>query len=114
MSIPRRTKQSRKQEQAAATRLGGNVTPGSGNGWATKNDVKTDDLSIEMKYTDKKSYSLKHDDLIKAERQALMDGGREFAFVVGFANGTRIVREYAVVSMDYFEQLRSTHRGDSE
>lgn len=80
----------------------------------TKNDVRTDDLSIEYKYTDKKSYSLKHDDLERAEKQALLDGGREFAFIVAFGKmygqaAMRIDREYVVISSEYFESLRSAH-----
>lgn len=110
MSVSRR-KKSIRQEQRVADRLEGRTTPGSGSGWATKNDVKTSDLSLEIKYTDKKSYSLKRVDLERAERQALMDSGREFAFVVGFGsvlNGTsmKIDREYVVVSREYFEYLR--------
>lgn len=109
MPVPRRMKRSRQQEQRGAQRLGGRVTSGSGNGWVTKNDVKTDDLSVEFKFTDKKSYSLKHDDLKKAERNALMDSGREFAFIVGFGNvaANRIDDEYVVISRGYFESLRN-------
>lgn len=111
MPVPRRIKRSRQQEQRGAERLGGRVTPGSGNGWVTKNDVKTDDLSVEYKYTDKKSYSLKHAELKRAERNALMDSGREFAFVVGFGEthgaNMRIEDEYVVISRGYFESLRN-------
>lgn len=111
-----RTRRSRRQEQDAADRLGGRVTPGSGNGWVTKNDVKADDVSVEMKYTDKKSFSLKAEDLRTAEKNALLDGGREFAFIVGFGDvnghGTMVVpREYVVISREYYEGLR---RGNSE
>lgn len=113
MPVPRRIKRSRQQESRGAQRLGGRVTSGSGNGWVTKNDVKTDDLSVEFKYTDKKSYSLKHSDLQKAERNALMDSGREFAFVVGFGVSGRIDDEYVVITRGYFENLRSTS-GHSE
>ncbi len=100
---------SRKQESNAAARLGGRVTPGSGSGWATKNDVRTDDLSLELKYTDKKSYSLKRADLDKAEQQALIDGGRDFAFMVGFSQPTsnRVEREYVIISREHFERLVS-------
>ena len=97
--------------------MGGRTTPRSGAGWATKNDVKTDDLSIEVKYTDKKSYSLKRADLEKAEKHALTDSLREFAFIVGFGSlvgqgAMRIDREYVVISREYFESLRS--RGNPE
>jgi hypothetical protein len=111
MPVPRKIKRSRQQEQQGAERLGGRVTSGSGNGWVTKNDVKTDDLSVEYKYTDAKSYSLKRADLQKAERQALMDSGREFGFIVGFGTkhgaNWRIDDEYVVISRGYFESLRN-------
>lgn len=79
----------------------------------TKNDVKTDDLSVEFKYTDKKSYPLKEEELLRAERQALQDSGREFAFYVGFGKrkGANLVinREFVVISREYFESLRHGH-----
>jgi hypothetical protein len=112
MPVPRKQKKSQKQEAAVAARLGGRPVAGSGAGWVTKNDVKTDDLSVEVKYTDAKSYSLKYADLQKAEKQALLDSGREFAFLVGFgkpgAPGSLVIeREYVVVSREYFEHLRN-------
>lgn len=107
----RRNRRSRRQEEAAAERLGGKRVSGSGAGWVTKNDVKTDDLSLEIKYTDKKSYSLKLDDLLRAEKQALMDSGRESGFLVGFGRkvGANMVidREFVVISTEYYESLRS-------
>lgn len=79
----------------------------------TKNDVKTSDLSVEFKYTDAKSYSLKLADLLRAEKQALMDSGREFAFYVGFGErkGANWVidREFVVVSREHYESLRHGH-----
>lgn len=115
--MPSRRSRSQRQEHRIAGELGGQVTPGSGSGWVTKNDVKTQDVSYEIKYTDKKSYSLRRDDLLKAERQALLDGGREFAFIVGFGNrvgqsAMRIDREFVVISREHYESLRS--RGNPE
>jgi hypothetical protein len=98
-------RRSRRQEKAGADRFGGRVVPGSGSGWANKNDVRTPDLSIEYKFTDKKSYSLKSQDLLKAERQALIDSGRQFAFIVELEG-----REWVTISREYFEELR----GNSE
>lgn len=87
------------------------MTAGSGNQWAVRNDVRTDDLSLEYKYTDKKSFSLKREELEKAEQNALVDSGREFAFVVGFGRpGSQVIdREYVVLSREYFEGLRHGH-----
>lgn len=104
MVTNRNVKRSRRQEQRGAERFGGRVTPGSGNQWATKNDVRTDDLSIEYKFTDKKSYSLKGADLVKAETNALIDSGRNFAFIVEIEG-----REWVVTSREYFEELRRGH-----
>lgn len=97
-------RRSRKQEEAGARRFGGRRTPGSGNGWHTKNDVITEDLSIEYKFTDKKSYSLKGKDLVTAEKNALI-AGRDMAFIVEIEG-----REWVVTSRDYFED----HRGDQQ
>ena len=116
MPFPRNQRKSRRQEQAAAARLGGHRVSGSGSGWATKNDVRTDDLSIEIKYTDKKSYTLRLEDLLKAERNALVDSGRESGFLVGFGRATHgsliIDREFMVISREYYESLRN--RGNPE
>lgn len=93
------------QERAGAERFGGRRVPRSGAGWAVKNDVRTDDLSIEYKYTDKKSYALKATELENGEENALLDGGRDFAFIVEL-NG----REWVTTSREYFEE----HRGNPE
>lgn len=93
-------RRSRRQEEAGAQRYGGQRVAGSGSGWVTKNDVKTPDLSIEYKFTDKKSFSLKAADLEKAERNALIDGGRSFAFIVELGGN-----EYVVIPRGYFDQL---------
>lgn len=83
-----------------ADRFGGRPTPGSGNQWARKNDVRTADLSFEMKYTGKKQYTLKASELEEGEKQALLDG-RDFAFGIEM-NG----RNWIVISEDDFEALR--------
>jgi hypothetical protein len=76
------------------------TSAGSGNGWVRKNDVRSDDLSIEAKYTDKKSYSLKQADLHKGEKHALVDG-REFAFVISFSG-----EEWVVIREADYKDLR--------
>ena len=93
-------KASQRQENRIAARLGGRRTPGSGNG-IRKNDVRTDDLSLEMKYTGKKQYTLKAVDLEQGERHAIMDG-RDFAFGIEL-NG----RNWIVISEDDFVLLRT-------
>ena len=81
---------SQRQERNGAKAFGGTVNSGSGNGIWRKNDVRTPTESIEFKYTDAKSYSLKLADLLKGERHALLDG-RRFIFGIGFGTRERFV-----------------------
>ena len=62
------------QEKKAAKRMGGKLTPGSGNQWAAKSDVRTKKLLVECKRTDKSTYSLRLDTLRKVELEALRLG----------------------------------------
>jgi hypothetical protein len=62
--------------------------------------VRSDDLSIEAKYTDAKQYTLKQADLHKAEQYALVDG-RDSVFIVSFAG-----EEWAIVREDDYRDLR--------
>lgn len=81
------------------------MNAGSGNTWLRKNDVRTRDLSIEAKYTDKMSFSLKLADLEKAEYLALLDN-RDSAFVVDFGR-----RSYTIIPTDDYIMLREDAYG---
>lgn len=100
MSLTPGQKASRKQEQQVAGDLGGKVNAGSGNGWRHKNDVRTNEFSVECKTTTKLSYSLKRSELDLAERHALADG-KDMLFVIDI-DGKRYyaMRDYT------FEMLR--------
>ena len=76
-----RIRASRAQEQRLADALDGNRTPGSGNQWSRKNDVRSPRYSVEAKTTTKSQFILKARDLETGERQALLDG-REFLFAL--------------------------------
>lgn len=93
-------KKSQRQERATARRFDGSVNAGSGNGWVRKSDVRSDDVLFEMKYTDAKSFSLKRDDLTKAEKYALIDG-REMVFGISFSGKD----DYVVIPHEYYERL---------
>lgn len=54
---------------------------------------------MELKYTDKKSYSLKVADLQTAEKHALLDG-RDMAFGISFSG-----EDYVVVTGEYYGRL---------
>lgn len=94
---------SRKQEEAGAKEFGGHRVSGSGNG-LIKNDVRSDWLSIEFKYTDAKSFTYKFKELETAERNALLDGLRKMVFIVE-GNG----KEWVTISKDFFTELIHGH-----
>ena len=94
---------SQRQEARVARRFGGRTTPGSGNQWDRKNDVRTPDTSFELKVTGKKQYTLKASDLETGEKNALRDGRR---FVFGIeVNG----RNWVLLSEDDYAELTEPH-----
>lgn len=92
-------KASQRQEQRIADRLNGRRTPGSGNG-IRKNDVRTEDLSLEMKFTGKKQYTIKSSELEQGEKHAIMDG-RDFAFGISLND-----HNWVILSEDDWIALR--------
>lgn len=104
--MDRRIRQSRRQEQQQAAALSGSRTIASGSQWIQKNDVRTAEWSIEYKFTDKKSFSLKLAELKQAERIALLDG-REMAFGIRMGG-----EDWIVMSFDTFKSLVDAH-GDA-
>lgn len=57
-----------------AEAFGGRRTAASGSGTKDKGDVATPDEVIEVKYTEKKSYSLKLEDLLTIDKYAIISG----------------------------------------
>lgn len=98
----------RKQEQVTATVHGGRGTPASGSG-DVKNDVRTDEFSIEVKTTTRKTYSLALETWDRAERFALADG-RRAAMVIAFDRGVG-QRPKRLVVMDEDDFIELTDNG---
>lgn len=73
MLKPDNHKKSRLQENRAASDYGGKVTPGSGNQWHSKADVRTPDWLIECKTTTHQSYSLTRKTWLKIYMEAVLD-----------------------------------------
>lgn len=94
-----RIRASRAQEKSLAKSIGGRTTPGSGNGWAVKNDVRNARWSIECKTTTRASFTLTAKALALAERNALLDG-RDMAFAVEIQG-----RSWVVVPLPTFLSL---------
>jgi len=100
---------SRKQEERHAARYGGRRTPGSGNG-VIKNDVRTATDSWELKITDAKQYALKCEDLLKAEKYALLDG-LNMRFKVEFR---KFGRSFVVMSEEDYLVMEEQARHGSQ
>lgn len=93
-------KRSQRQERTWADDINGRTTPGSGNTWSRKNDVRSNRWSIELKTTAKKQFTLRAAELQEAERYALLDG-REFAFGIDIAG-----RSWVVMDKNDWERMR--------
>lgn len=89
--------ESQKQERRIAEKYQGQVSAASGAGWSRKGDVRAEDLLIEAKWTEKKSFSLTKDVLDKIENEALMES-REWALYL-----TMQGRDYVTIDADVFE-----------
>jgi hypothetical protein len=92
-------KASRAQEASVAADNDGRITPGSGNGWRIKNDVRSREFSFECKFTSKDYYSLKLKELQVAERYAVMDG-KMMAFVTDITG-----KRYYTISQPTWEEV---------
>jgi len=99
-----------KQESRLANLTGGERQPGSGNGWARKNDVRSRRLGvlIEAKWTKYRSFILKLDVLRQLEHNAAVEN-RTPVFCVEFKDrhGTR--RYVVLREEDYFDDDPRLH-----
>lgn len=84
---------SRQQESRRAEEVGGRTSAGSGSSYRSPGDVKSDSHLEELKYTDKKSFSMTVDVLKDIQRKARLTG-REPRLVVDFEqHGIRAIVE---------------------
>jgi hypothetical protein len=101
--------ESQKQERAFAKKVGGLSVPASGAFWSRKGDVRSDDLLVEAKTTDKASFSIKKAIWEKIRREALLDG-RTPVLAIQIQN-----RNLVVLDEEDFLELRSNaarHMGE--
>jgi|TARA_Y100000310_G_scaffold67392_1_gene62719 hypothetical protein len=66
-------RRSKKQEERSAETYKGSRNVMSGAGWVRKNDIRAEDLLIENKFTDKKAYSIKSEEMVKLARTAILE-----------------------------------------
>lgn len=101
-------KDSQRQERALAREVLGSVNAGSGNGWVRKGDVRAPKELWECKITSAKSFSLKHADLDKVNKQALMDGRIPIFLIEFMKQGDSFV----ILSKDDYMELREQAFGN--
>lgn len=99
--VDQRLQRSRAQERRGAALHGGSRNAGSGNTPWRKSDVRVDrDYLIEYKRTDKKSISIKLEDLETNRTNALLEGRKPlFGIEIGG-------RDWAMVEADELQRLR--------
>ena len=97
-----------KQERRLAKRSGGTTTAASGAFWTRKGDVRSVDLLIETKQTDKASYSITKRVWDKIRREALLDG--RLPVLALQIQETRLV----VIDEEDFFALTEGHVGEGE
>ena len=90
-----------KVEKMTAKKYGGRRTPGSGNKWGFRGDIKEEVFLFQDKQTDKKSFPIKEADWIKTKREALLEGRRP-AFKVTFNSGTSFI---ILDEPDFYEMM---------
>lgn len=98
---------SRLQERRAAKEYNGSVSPGSGATWHHKADVRSNEYLVECKTTSKKSYSLKHEDLLKIYLQAIVEN-RIPVFEIEFSEASK---KYVVLDAEDWHDIRMRLRG---
>jgi Holliday junction resolvase len=104
------TKKSQRQENKLAGRLGGKRQKGSGALPHHKGDVKTQELLIECKRTDKKSMAIKKEWLEKISKEALASH-RVPALAIEFGDVEPLVENnWVAVPAKFFEELMEVYR----
>jgi hypothetical protein len=91
-----------KTEERVALRFGGRTTAASGSGVWDKGDVYTDDEIFEVKYTTRKSYSLKPTELRQLETYGYIKSKRP-VFYISFSG----VSDYVVLDAAEYQQMRA-------
>ena len=69
---------------------------GSGSTPIHKGDLKSESYLVQAKRTDKKSFTIKLEDLRKAEMEA-MNIGRDVIFIIGFYSNDRVTDEWVLM-----------------
>jgi hypothetical protein len=101
---------SQRQEKKTAGDIGGRVTPASGAGKWQKGDVRAVDIRAECKVTEKASYNLKRETLVKIGLEAHDDEIPVLALEFSNPDYVMGTTEFYVVPKDWFLELLKAYR----
>jgi hypothetical protein len=94
------------EEEWVANVYGGRRTAASGSGTKDKADVHTDDEVFEVKYTEKRSFSLKLADLVTLQQYGYLKN-KSPVFHVAFSDPILGVRRFTVIPEEEYRHQRS-------
>lgn len=94
----------REYEDEFEKQFGGKTQPGSGNGVFHKLDVRDSKFLWSLKWTGKKSYSIKREDLKEVDNEVYGPGGLGHEYIPGLAINLE-GENYAVLKMDDLVKL---------
>lgn len=107
-------KKSKKQEKRIANKLNGKRQKGSGAIRHHKGDVKTPDLLLEAKRSDKDSISLKKEWLEKISKEALVSG-RVPALAIEFGTADILTAaRWIAVPENFFQELMEAYTDEND
>lgn len=101
-------------EKKVITRFSARATPGSGNQQGAKGDYSVDSFLIENKATEKESFGLKQDHLLKIYQEALNAGklpALSFQFITPAGNSQKKDR-WVAVPEHVFKQMLEELKGE--
>lgn len=87
-----RNRRSARQERDRAQEIGGRVSAGSGSSWRSPQDVRNGEYLEQLKFTDKKQYTIKEDEWIGLRADALREG-KEPRLVIDTPFGRLVITE---------------------
>jgi hypothetical protein len=110
-------KQKRKanaMERKTAKQFSGKRQPGSGSGMFNKGDVKCAEILIDDKFTSKKSFSLKQEDIAKICVEAMQERMRtpvlKIRFEAPIEEMENFPKEWVVMPAEFLRELLSERR----
>lgn len=107
-------RRSKLQEKRAARDVGGRAQKGSGSSQFAKGDFRSvGNVRGECKHTVKSTYILKHDELKKIQKEALMGSFEDWVMQVEFVGAVGQSKKFAVLDWQMFMDMWAAYPNSS-